>query len=411
MFLVFNSDVSRKLWHNVRQIKREISSCLSSNTVDLIDRKANLTMTELYIGLISGTSADGIDAALVEFQHDKPELLATHYTPYHPALREKILALCTPGENEIQRMGELDVLLGDEFAKATNQLLQKNSLPADNINAIGSHGQNIRHSPRGEYRYTIQIGDPNIIATKTGITTVADFRRKDVALGGQGAPLVPAFHQCVFGKSKSNQVIVNIGGIANITVLTPSSTNVTGYDTGPGNALMDAWIQQHQQSPHDVRGQWGAQGTTSSVLLKKLLSDPYFKLAAPKSTGREYFHLAWLQKYLNGLTISPIDIQATLAEFTATTILNAISQHFDHGDIFVCGGGAHNDFLMQRLQLLGENKFKITSTKQLGIDPDWVEAMAFAWLARQTLHHRTGNLPSVTGANSAAILGGVYFAK
>lgn len=368
-------------------------------------------MTELYIGLMSGTSADGIDAALVDFTDNKPTLIATHYTPYHPALREKILALCNPGANEIERLGELDILLANEFASATNQLLKQQSLTPSSIKAIGSHGQTIRHMPHGNYRFTLQIGDPNTIAAKTGINTIADFRRKDMAMGGQGAPLVPAFHQHVFASDKNNRVIVNIGGIANITILSANNKNVSGYDTGPGNVLMDAWINQHHQQTHDVDGKWAATGQVSQILLTTLLSDPYFKQPAPKSTGREYFNLAWLEKKLTNITISPVDTQTTLTELTAQSIINSIRSHMTSGEIFICGGGARNQFLMTRLQQIAAPHFKVTTTETHGIHPDWVEAMAFAWLARQTMLHQTGNITSVTGAKAATILGGVYYAS
>ncbi len=368
-------------------------------------------LMSLYIGLMSGTSADGIDAAIVDFSQKNPRLIATHYTPYPASVREKILSLCTYGDNEIERLGELDYLLGKAFANAVNAILKQENLSADDIKAIGSHGQTIRHRPRKARRFTLQIGDPNIIAAETGITTIADFRRKDMALHGQGAPLVPAFHQTLFASNQHNCAVINIGGIANVTLLLKNSNEVIGFDTGPGNALMDAWIATHQNISHDQDGKWAAQGTIHSNLLTQLLSDNYFALPHPKSTGREYFNLAWLQNNLskiNGL-IAPQDVQATLSELTAHSILIAIRKLMSDGDIFICGGGVHNHFLLQRLQTLAAPAFTVASTTKKGIDPDWIEAMAFAWLAKQTLEGHPGNLPSVTGATRAAILGGIYY--
>jgi anhydro-N-acetylmuramic acid kinase len=367
---------------------------------------------DLYIGLMSGTSADGIDAALVDFSQSQPTVVATYYSPYSATMRDKILALCQKGEDEIQRLGELDLLLGKAFAQAVGNLLKQQSLSSSAIKAIGSHGQSIRHLPHHPHRFTIQIGDPNIIAAETGITTVADFRRKDIAFGGQGAPLVPAFHQHVLASDQINRVIVNIGGIANITLLPQKNPGpIIGFDTGPGNVLLDGWINTDQRESHDKNGAWGAQGKVDSALLDRLLADHYFELPPPKSTGREHFNLVWLQKYLHahGKTISPVDVQTTLVELTASSLLLGIRKYLQQGEILVCGGGAHNTFLMARLQALAGPTFMVDSTQKYGIDPDWVEAMAFAWLARQTLNRQPGNLPSVTGARQTAVLGGVYY--
>lgn len=368
-------------------------------------------MNDLYIGLMSGTSIDGIDAVLVDFSQAKPHLLATHYTPYDDTLRRKITALCQAGENEIHRLGELDVLLAKEFAKAVKGLLSQQTISPQSIKAIGSHGQTIRHSPSHPPRFTLQIGDPNTLAAETGITTVADFRRKDMAYGGQGAPLVPAFHHYAFSSTNASRAIANIGGIANITLLShETGQNIIGFDTGPGNVLMDGWIQLHQQKTHDADGKWAAQGKVNPNLLKDLLNDAYFKTSAPKSTGREYFNLAWLQKHELVSNMAPVDVQATLVELTAQTIAQAILPYLANGEILVCGGGARNTFLMSRLQEIAKPHFLVQSTQALGIHPDWVEAVAFAWLARQTMNRHPGNLPSVTGATQAAVLGGVYLA-
>ncbi len=368
-------------------------------------------MKDLFIGLMSGTSADGIDAALVDFSESQPVVIETHYTPYPPTLREKILALCEKGDDEIQRLGELDIILGKAFASAANHLLKKQSLPAKAIKAIGSHGQTIRHHPHHPFRFTVQIGDPNTIAAETGITTVADFRRKDMALDGQGAPLVPAFHQYLFASPDKNRVIVNIGGIANVTLLPHTyAGTIVGFDTGPGNVLMDAWIHLHKNESYDQHGAWGSQAKMQPTLLTNMLADPYFQLPPPKSTGREYFNLPWLTHHLQKIdSISPMDVQATLVELTAQSIMQACSQSIAQGEILICGGGAHNTFLMTRLCELAKPHFTVDSTQKYGIDPDWIEAIAFAWLARQTLHGKPGNLPSVTGARQLAILGGVYY--
>lgn len=369
-------------------------------------------MQDLYIGLMSGTSADGIDAALVDFSQAHPYIIATHYTPYSNDVRQKILALCQQGENEIHRLGELDIQLGKAFADAVNTLLNKESITPDTIKAIGSHGQTIRHSPQQPLRFTLQIADPNTIAAETGITTVADFRRKDIAHGGQGAPLVPAFHQHVFASENMHRAIVNIGGIANVTLLPQHNPNpVTGFDIGPGNVLMDAWINLHQQKNRDENGAWAASGKIHSKLLQLFLNDNYFQLSAPKSTGREYFNLAWLRKCLHAIDeeITDNDVQATLTELTARSIVETIRQHLSAGEILICGGGAHNTYLMSRIQALAQPEFTVATTQKYGLNPDWIEAMAFAWLARQTLHRLPGNIPQVTGATRAAVLGGIYY--
>jgi anhydro-N-acetylmuramic acid kinase len=364
-------------------------------------------MAELYIGLMSGTSADGIDAVLVDFA-EQPRMVASLYTAYTDDLRRQIFSLCETGENEIQRLAELDVILAKAFAATVKKLLHDHHISADAIQAIGSHGHTIRHAPRHTYPYTLQIGDPNVIAFETGITTVADFRRKDIALGGQGAPLVPAFHQHVFSSEKNHRAIVNIGGIANVTLLPADASDIVGFDTGPGNTLLDSWIYKHQQEKFDKHGQWGQTGKVHKALLNNLLADDFFLLPPPKSTGREYFNLCWLEKNLPE-NIAPVDVQATLTELTALTIISAIQNNFSHGEILICGGGAHNQFLISLLSELAGSAFQISSTQQHGIDPDWVEAFAFAWLAKQTLHRIPGNLPSVTGASKPSVLGGIYY--
>lgn len=362
-----------------------------------------------FIGLISGTSMDAIDAVLVSFEAATPRLLAHHSLPLSHEIRTELTALQQPGHDELNRTARLDIEMGRLFAQSTSELLELSGCQPREIIAIGSHGQTIRHLPNGEYRTSFQIGDPNLIAELTGITTVADFRRRDMAAGGQGAPLVPAFHNQVFRSDTLNRVIVNIGGIANITVLPADRDEpVIGFDTGPGNGLMDAWIGRHQGRNHDHRGEWAARGRVLPELLDRMLTDPYFSLAAPKSTGKEYFHLDWLQKYL-AKKMAAEDVQATLCELTATTITNAI-RHVGPGteEIYVCGGGVYNQHLMQRLvELL--KPAKTASTDELGLAPDWVEAICFAWLAKQTLHRHPANLPSVTGARHDVVLGGIFW--
>ncbi|TNE89707.1 anhydro-N-acetylmuramic acid kinase [Porticoccus sp.] len=368
---------------------------------------------ELYIGLMSGTSADSIDAALVDFSHGRCQLLGTHSSDISD-LKSEIHALAQPGDNEIQRLGQLDRELGVRFAETVNQLLRQQQLTNTAIHAIGSHGQTIRHRPPSSekgHAFSLQIGDPNTIAGHTGITTVADFRRRDIALGGHGAPLVPAFHQAIFHQPGARRAIINIGGIANITILEKSDeTPMQGYDTGPGNGLMDAWTLTHLQQPYDAEGNWSRQGKTLPALLEQLLSTPYLALPPPKSTGRELFNLDWLNGQLGTLNqpFEPADVQATLLDFTAQTIASAINRHSEEPlDVFLCGGGAHNRALVEKLSAL-LNPIQVATTDSIGVPVDWVEAIAFAWLAQQTLEGKPGNAPAVTGARTAAILGAIY---
>ncbi len=361
---------------------------------------------------MSGTSVDGIDAALVSIsQAGALELLATYRHPFPDAVRTAILALMQSGSDEIDREGELDMQLGGLFADAANQLLESSGRSASEIRAIGSHGQTIRHRPLATHPFTRQIGNPSVIAERTGISTVADFRARDIAAGGQGAPLVPAFHEGVFRKTGTNRAIVNIGGIANITGLPADPrVTVTGFDTGPGNTLLDVWIQHTRGEKFDRDGAWAASGTVLPELLARWLGDSYFATPPPKSSGREHFHIEWLQRALCG-EHDPQDVQATLAELTARSITEALGRYLlaTPAEVYVCGGGAHNRDLMARLQrLLGTTP--ISSTKSLGLDPDWVEAAAFAWLAHRTLAGKPGNLSSVTGAKHPVVLGGIYLA-
>jgi anhydro-N-acetylmuramic acid kinase len=362
-----------------------------------------------YIGLMSGTSVDGINAALVSIPvSGQLALLATHQHPLPTAVRAAIQALMQPGTNEIEREGELDVQLGRLFADATKALLIKAGVDASSIRAIGSHGQTIRHRPHAAHPFSRQIANPSVIAEETGITTVADFRARDLAAGGEGAPLVPAFHHWLFRKPGVNRAIVNIGGIANITWLPATeSGTVLGFDTGPGNTLMDQWVDRHRNERYDRDGAWAASGRVQNDLLARLLADDYFAKAPPKSTGREHFNLAWLERQVAG-NLAPADIQATLAELTAASIAQGLKFLPDNiGEIYVCGGGSHNRHLLARLGALLPG-IPVATTEVLGLDPDWVEAAAFAWLAHQTLAGHAGNLPSVTGARHPVLLGGIY---
>jgi anhydro-N-acetylmuramic acid kinase len=378
----------------------------------------------LYIGIMSGTSADGIDAVLIS---GSPELriIASHSHAMPDSLRAKIHAICLPSNNEIDRLGSLDVELGELFADAACSLLRKVNLPATAVSAIGSHGQTIRHRPAlagqtrnqmGERPFTLQIGDPNIIAEKTGITTVADFRRRDIAAGGQGAPLVPGFHRALFYRDHCNRAIVNIGGMANITWL-PAQGDALGFDTGPGNVLMDSWILSKCSQRYDKNGAWAATGKVSEQLLDTLLMHSFLQLPPPKSTGREEFNLEWLESVLTDFSTLPNeDVQATLVRFTAHSIADAIValndqclSHQDTLEVIVCGGGAYNTQLLTALARACPYA-KVMTTQDLGVAPEWIEAMAFAWLAEQTIQHLPGNLKKVTGATRDVILGGVYFA-
>ncbi|MFZ5723052.1 MAG: anhydro-N-acetylmuramic acid kinase [Pseudomonadota bacterium] len=366
---------------------------------------------QLFVGLMSGTSIDGIDAALVEFSGaGAPRLRAALVTPIPGDLRSRILSLTRPGDNEIDRMGELDVEIGRRFADAALTLLRKNGVDPEAVTAIGSHGQTIRHRPRAGLPFTLQIGDPNTIAEATGITTVADFRRRDIAAGGHGAPLVPAFHAAVFRHPDEDRVILNLGGMGNVTLLPRDhAADVRGFDTGPANVLLDAWHERHRDSPLDADGAWARSGKIHRNLLERLLQDPYFAEPPPKSTGREHFDADWLSGQESALRgIAPPDVQTTLVELTARSVADALERWgFTRGALYTCGGGTHNGFLRERLQAALPG-MRLASTIELGVDPDHVEAMAFAWLAQRTLHSLAGNLPAVTGAQHPVILGGIY---
>lgn len=368
-----------------------------------------------YIGLMSGTSLDGVDAALVSFNNKKPELLDSYSHPIPDNIKNKLIQFTkTDWKGSMADIGFFHQELGKLFSDATNQLLQQSNLEPHQVLGIGSHGQTIWHQPSSEYPFSMQLGDANLIAELTGITTVADFRSRDIAAGGQGAPLVPAFHNNALSHSDKNRVVLNIGGIANVSIL-PSETSgkpVMGFDTGPGNGLVDAWIDLHKNKEFDENGDWAKSGIIQEDMLKTLLADDYFSLATPKSTGKEFFNLKWLRNTLgNNLDNSkPENIQATLTELTAKTIADSIdNMDFPCDELFVCGGGIHNKFLIESLQH-HLPKIAISSTQTLGIDPDWMEAIAFAWLAKQTLEGKAGNLPSATGAKGFRVLGAIYSA-
>lgn len=368
----------------------------------------DLNPTDLYIGLISGTSADGIDAALVSFDGSHPSLLAHHLHPIPVETRERLISLFTPSDLQVDLMGELDIEMGRLFAAAAQNLLEHSNVPASSIRAIGSHGQTIRHRPAGTNPFTLQIGDPNIISHMTGIDVVADFRRRDMACGGQGAPLAPLFHRAALASKTENRVILNLGGIANITLL-PLEGSPLAMDTGPASGLMDSWCYLHKGENFDCDGTWAAQGSVIEPLVSKWLSDPYFSLPAPKSTGKEYFHLPWAKGLAGALFDStrPVDIQASLLELTARSVANAIQDLPVKADrVLVCGGGAHNKQLMSRLQAL--SLCPVEPSEKDGIAGDWVEAMCFAWLAKCHLENEKLDTGPFTGAKEPVSLGGLY---
>ncbi|MFW2372633.1 MAG: anhydro-N-acetylmuramic acid kinase [Gammaproteobacteria bacterium] len=368
-------------------------------------------MAELFIGLMSGTSMDGIDAALVDLSNDQFKLLGTHCHPIPTELKYILqqLALDHPSIS-IDQLGEADAELGELFADAANRLLEIHQISSSEIVAIGSHGQTIRHRPDLKHPFSLQIGDASRIAYGTGITTIADFRSKDMAAGGEGAPLAPAFHRAFFSNRREARGILNIGGISNITYLPPDpAQHCFGFDIGPGNTLMDSWIQKLQLEEYDRDGRWAASGKPDKQLVEKLMSDPYLQQKPPKSTGREHYHLQWLEQHLDGFSeLKPADVQASLCEFTCLSIQQALKQYVpDIQQLIICGGGAHNIHLMRQLQSHSP-EIHMDSSEHFGLAPDWVEAVAFAWLARQTLAGQSGNLPEVTGADAAVILGAIH---
>lgn len=353
-----------------------------------------------YIGIMSGTSLDAIDVVLVEFT-PTPHILYSYGMPLPVDIQEEIRLLNHCQTNELDRSLLLGKQLALLFSEAVNASLVAANFSANDICAIGSHGQTLRHAPNGKLGYSLQIGCPSTIAEQTQITVVADFRNRDIAAGGQGAPLVPAFHQAVFGSDNENRAVINIGGMANVSLLIKNQP-VLGFDTGPGNVLMNTWISQCLGKHYDNNGEWAASGTVIQALLDKMLEEPYFSMPPPKSTGRELFDLHWLMSFKPEGEAH--DIQATLLELTAISICQALPHNIDA--VYLCGGGAYNTQLLKRITALGQKP--TLTTAELGIAPDWVEAAAFAWLAKQTLSHSAGNLPSATGAKGPRILGGIY---
>ncbi|MDH1056925.1 anhydro-N-acetylmuramic acid kinase [Aquipseudomonas alcaligenes] len=358
-----------------------------------------------YLGVMSGTSLDGLDIALVR-QEGHPTLLAHHYLPMPAALRAELLALCASGPDELARAATAEQQWVELAAEGIHELLKREQLSPDDIRAIGSHGQTVRHEPaRG---FTVQIGNPALLAELTGIEVVADFRRRDVAAGGQGAPLVPAFHEALFDTQDSPCAVLNVGGFSNLSLIEPGQ-EVRGFDCGPGNVLLDAWIGKVRGETFDRDGAWAASGLLNEALLLRLMSDPYFAGRGPKSTGRELFNLPWLESHLAALPPLPVaDVQRTLLELTVRSITESLQQaQSDTAELLVCGGGAHNGALMQRLQALLPS-CRVASTATRGVPPDWVEAMAFAWLAHCCLERIPANRPSVTGARGLRVLGAIY---
>ena len=368
-------------------------------------------MSRLFLGLISGTSADGIDAALVEFPDDATagglRLRAARTRPWAEQLRGRLVALGQGGEpGSLDELGRLDVRVAHAFADAALALLGEAGVDPAGVAAIGSHGQTLRHRPHGDAPFTMQVGDGSVIAERTGIATVCDFRRRDVAAGGHGAPLVPAFHAALLQAPAEDRAVLNLGGIGNYTLL-PRTGPVRGFDTGPANALLDAWCLRHTGQSYDAEGAFAASGNVDAALLARLLDEPWFTLPPPKSTGREQFHLDWLQERLGGGE-SPADVQATLLQLTAATVADALRAHQPSTTrVIACGGGVRNPVLMRAIAARLPD-MAVESTDRHGLDPDYVEAMAFAWLARETLADRPGNLPAVTGARGPRILGVVH---
>lgn len=361
--------------------------------------------TDLIIGLMSGTSLDGVDAVLASFPKNggSPQQLDSFYLPYPAALKIQLLNLHAPQPNELHFAHIMGITLAKIYSETVSGLLEKSKTAASNIRAIGCHGQTIRHRP--ENGYSLQLVNGALLAELTGITSITDFRNRDIAAGGQGAPLVPAFHAAVLSSESEHRVIVNIGGIANLTNL-PKSGHISGFDCGPGNLLMDAWTNKHLNKPIDENGAWAASGKLLNSLINKMLANDFFSAAPPKSAGREQFNLGWLDQLLSG-NEAAADVQATLVELTARGIVDAANAHCKGYDaLYVCGGGVYNNTLMTRLSVLAGKPVK--STAVLGMDPDWMEALAFAWLAKQCIDRKPGNLPAVTGASGPRILGAIY---
>lgn len=361
-----------------------------------------------FIGLMAGTSLDGIDCALVDLSTAIPRVVASSCTPYDASLRASLLGLCGDPQVALCELGRLDIEVGRAFAATVIALLKNENIDAAAVTALGSHGQTVFHEPNTAAPFSLQIGDPNTLAELTGITTIGDFRRRDMAAGGQGAPIAPLLHRHCFSSKDQNRLIINVGGIANLTSL-PTNEQTLAFDTGPGNVLMDYWVAKHHGKPYDAAGEWARTGAVNQTLLAILRATPYFALNAPKSTGRELFNGTWLEGHLQqlGEPLPAQDVQATLLELTATTVVDAATARAQSGALYLCGGGAHNDALRYRIAELAP-QFSVGTTAELGLDPDWVEAAAFAWMAQQTLAGNTVDTAPFTGARKPVILGGIY---
>lgn len=371
-------------------------------------------MSDLYIGLMSGTSLDGVDAVLADFGGSHPRVIGHSSAALPPALKTELLALNAPTDNELHRAALAANALVRVYAEQVQSVLRQCRLSTSAIRAVGAHGQTVRHRPQ-EFDgtgYTLQLNNPALLAELCSIDVVADFRSRDVAAGGQGAPLVPPFHQAFFGRTDQVVAVLNIGGISNLTVLDPAATDLCGFDCGPGNALMDAWCLTHTGQPYDDGGRWAAQGQIHGALLKRLLDEPFFAKTPPKSTGRDLFNMPWLKAALAQTgPLASADVQTTLTELTAQVCATSVQQTSAHcKTLIVCGGGALNTHLMERLQKALPT-CQVVSSAEFGLPPLQVEACAFAWLARQMITGKTGSVQSVTGARGARILGAIYPAQ
>ncbi|MDF1589191.1 MAG: anhydro-N-acetylmuramic acid kinase [Gammaproteobacteria bacterium] len=369
----------------------------------------------LYIGIMSGTSLDGLDVVVIEYSDTHSfKLIAAETFPFPNKLDHRLSELISTTNCKLLDLGQLDIELGQVIADCITILLNKNNIAASDINAIGSHGQTLFHSPDSPFPFSMQIGNGNTIAQQTNITTITDFRQRDIAAGGQGAPLVPVFHKELFADGHTDRAIVNIGGISNITLLPANSSSaILGFDSGPGNGLLNAWIQSHRNTPFDKDGIWAASGQCHDALLELLMNEAYFGISIPKSTGRELFNLTWLNNKLAQLDqpVAAADVQATLIQLTVKSIADAMARYASNvKEMYLCGGGTHNTFLISQLRK-DLPDLSIQSTQVLGLHPDWVEASAFAWLAYKTLNKQSGNLTSVTGAKQSVILGATYWSN
>jgi anhydro-N-acetylmuramic acid kinase len=362
---------------------------------------------ETIIGMLSGISRDGVDAVLVNFNDGGMDLLHASCTPYPPAIKRMLDQLLETGAAPTKDISSLlDETLGRFFARVAQDLVREVGMEMRDIHAIGSHGQNVWHQPRGDKPVTIQLGKGSLIARNTGTTVVADFRRADVKAGGQGAPLAPLLHKSLFHDEKENRAILNIGGIANLTIL-PARGDVSGFDCGPGNCLMDSWTKRHLRKDYDNNGNWASKGAIDHMLLERLLNDPYFKLPTPKSTGLEYFSMDWLDNHLADSSLSAGTVQTTLAELTALTVANSLQAFPAPDRLLVCGGGAHNAFLMRRIAAAMPDSV-VEPTTHHGADPDWVEGLLFAWLARERLNQKPQDTRLITGAKQPVLLGEIF---